>query len=642
MTNETTRSTGKSRKTPKARKTRGAPAPSSPMSDKPRASAEQYRSLFESIDEGFCLIEALYDEHGRLADFVFREVNPAFERQTGLSNVVGKTVGELLPTFEPYWSEIYARVAQTGESVRMENYVRDVDRWYEVYFARAGADGRLAAAVFNDITKRKRAETRLRESEERLQKALSAETVGVLFFRLDGRITGANAALLRMSGYDEDELLAITDWSILTPPEFSEVTERAAREVAERGKTTPYEKQWIRRDGSRWWGLFAPTRLSGQGSESECVEFIIDITGRKQTENALRESEERFRTLAEAAPQIVWMSDEEQVGYFNECWYAYTRRTPETSLGTQWSEAVHPDDRSEALRRLAHANGAGELCEIEYRLRRHDGAYRWHLARAICMAGTHRWIGIAVDVHQQRTAREELAAQVMAATSQLHTLSQRLLQAHEAERRHLARELHDEIGQALTVLQLELAKIRQDAEGEVASALTDAEATLRDLMTRVSELSMDLRPAILDTLGLAPALLWYVERYQARTGIGVDLRLQGLERRFFPAIEITAYRIVQEALTNIARHAQTQSASVHLLAEADLLTIMIGDEGQGFGPHTAADGGLGGMRERVSLVGGALEIETAPGHGTVITAEIPYATTARDEGEGNAWSPLAR
>jgi signal transduction histidine kinase len=115
----------------------------------------------------------------------------------------------------------------------------------------------------------------------------------------------------------------------------------------------------------------------------------------------------------------------------------------------------------------------------------------------------------------------------------------------------------------------------------------------------------------------------------------VDLRLQGLEGRCSPAIEVTAYRIVQEALTNIARHAQTQSATVQLLGNADRLTIMVRDKGRGFDPHTTLGGGLSGIRERVSLVGGKLEIETTPGRGTVITAEIPYANAARDESQEN-------
>jgi PAS domain S-box-containing protein len=136
---------------------------------------------------------------------------------------------------------------------------------------------------------RARAEEALRESEERLQKAVSIDTAGVLFFNLNGHITHANKAFERMSGYTLEELLTMVHWEVLTPPEFREVTARVAGQLAERGETEPYEKQLFRKDGSRWWGLFAPTRIKGSGTDSECVEFIIDITDRKKTEQQLQE-----------------------------------------------------------------------------------------------------------------------------------------------------------------------------------------------------------------------------------------------------------------------------------------------------------------------------------------------------------------
>jgi PAS domain S-box-containing protein len=148
----------------------------------------------------------------------------------------------------------------------------------------------------------------LRASEALLQKAFSIETVGVLFFGLNGRMTEANEAFVRMSGYTRDELLNTVHWEVFTPPEFMDVTLRAARELATRGETAPYEKQLIRKDGSRWWGVLAPTRLSGSGLDSQCVEFTLDITRLKELEDALRraneELEERVRErtleLAEA------------------------------------------------------------------------------------------------------------------------------------------------------------------------------------------------------------------------------------------------------------------------------------------------------------------------------------------------------
>ena len=157
----------------------------------------------------------------------------------------------------------------------------------------------------SDITERKVAEEALRESEERLQKAISVPNVGVLFFKLDGHMLNANAALQRMSGYTAEELRRITDWAQLTPPEFMDVTRRAAAELAESGATAPYEKQWIRKDGSRFWGLFSPTRLSGSGSESECVEFTIDITQTKRAEEQLRMHRQLLETVVNDLPAAV-------------------------------------------------------------------------------------------------------------------------------------------------------------------------------------------------------------------------------------------------------------------------------------------------------------------------------------------------
>jgi two-component system CheB/CheR fusion protein len=163
-------------------------------------------------------------------------------------------------------------------------------------------DGRrFAVGMALDITERKRAEEAVRQSEERMRRALSIETVGVVFFNLRGRITHANPAFEQMSGYTCQELLTFSHWRSLIPPEFAAVRQRAAEELAERGETAPFEMQFIRKDGSRCWGLFAPTRLGESGLDSECVEFISDITDRKRAEEALARSEERLRLIIENA-----------------------------------------------------------------------------------------------------------------------------------------------------------------------------------------------------------------------------------------------------------------------------------------------------------------------------------------------------
>jgi signal transduction histidine kinase len=241
---------------------------------------------------------------------------------------------------------------------------------------------------------------------------------------------------------------------------------------------------------------------------------------------------------------------------------------------------------------------------------------------------------VARDVAARRLAEAERAQ----LTAELQRLSRRLLQVQEAERRWLARELHDEIGQVLTGLNFQLA----GAAGTNGDTLAEAQATVQALTEQVRQLSMDLRPAVLDRFGLLAAVEWHLARYQQRTGIAVDLRHHGLARRFAPDLEIGAFRVVQEALTNVARHARVDRAAVQLFADDGALTVVVRDDGCGFDatqPPTAS--GLGGMRERVELLGGMLTIEATPGAGTAITAELPLDRPA-DQTTDDGPAPEAR
>jgi PAS domain S-box-containing protein len=465
-----------------------------------RESEERYRTLFESIDQGFCTIEMIFDRDNRPIDYRFLEVNPAFNRTTGLIHTVGKRMRELAPDHEEDWFEIYGRIAKTGESARFESEAAALGRWYSVYAFRVGEPGdRRVAVLFEDITERR-------------------------------------------------------------------------------------------------------------ASEAE-----------------LRASEERFRTMANLIPDLLWSSDPAgRMTWVNKRWLDFTGQSEETVLRDAWL-VIHPEDRSHFQQAFHKAINNGHSFQQEMRLSRTDGAIRWFLARAEPLGDERgkiiQWFGSATDIHQERTTREELAGRVAAATAELRTLSHRLLTIQEEERRHLARELHDEIGQALTGLQLQLKGIR-GTQNEVSAA--EAESIVRDLTSRVSRLSMDLRPTALDTLGLLPALLWHVERYQTRTGIMVDLRHEGLQTRFPAAMEIAAFRIIQEALTNVARHAAADAVSVQLFADAEAMTIAIRDAGRGFDPKvTASTGGLSGIRERVELLSGSMEIESTPGDGTTLTVEMP-------------------
>jgi PAS domain S-box-containing protein len=215
---------------------------------------------------------------------------------------IGRHVGEIVPALAQAVAEVTARIVKTGEPVLNHELVgetpaaRGEQRWWdESWYPIQDTEGRLIGfgAMVEDITDRKRAEAAVEAARERRRRALSIETVGRLVFNLEGRILESNAAFERMSGYTIDELRSIQHWSVLTAQEYLHATARAAAELEATGKTAAYEKEMIRKDGSRWWGLFSPTRVTDQGRKSECVEFIIDISHSKEIERELKEADRR-------------------------------------------------------------------------------------------------------------------------------------------------------------------------------------------------------------------------------------------------------------------------------------------------------------------------------------------------------------
>ncbi|PKO12628.1 MAG: hypothetical protein CVU39_23370 [Chloroflexi bacterium HGW-Chloroflexi-10] len=224
--------------------------------------------------------------------------------------------------------------------------------------------------------------------------------------------------------------------------------------------------------------------------------------------------------------------------------------------------------------------------------------------------------------------REELNnryEEVQTSRERLQELSHKLLQVHEEERRWLARELHDEIGQYLTAL-----KLRLDQNNLVVTdgvpQLQQAQTLVNELIHKVRQISLDLRPSILDDLGLLPALEWYLDRYRQQTAIQVQFTHQGLARqRFSPETELTVFRVIQESLTNVARHAKTDFAMVTVEARGQVLEFSIEDCGLGFdvSEKTFNSNGLVGMTERVVLLQGKLIIDSKPGKGTRIAVKLP-------------------
>jgi signal transduction histidine kinase len=233
-----------------------------------------------------------------------------------------------------------------------------------------------------------------------------------------------------------------------------------------------------------------------------------------------------------------------------------------------------------------------------------------------------------------RTERERLFEAVNQQGEQLRALANRLTEVQEAERKQLARELHDHLGQALTAISINLTAIKNElpAEclGRIRERLAEASLLTDQTLEQIRELSLNLRPPMLDDLGLVPTLRWYVKQYAKRLNINTKFETQGLDERLAPELETTLFRVVQEALTNVARHAQASLVRLRLQHQESTVLAFIEDDGQGFDVVKVVNGkaeingtGLLGMRERVTLLGGRFNIQSRPGHGTQLFIEIP-------------------
>jgi two-component system sensor histidine kinase UhpB len=297
---------------------------------------------------------------------------------------------------------------------------------------------------------------------------------------------------------------------------------------------------------------------------------------------------------------------------------------------------IHPEDR-ERLRGAVDQVRSGDNSEVrQYRVIRPDGIVRWVASKSrVDFDGAGkpvRLFGVLQDIHDLKSAEEELRA----SSERLQHLSRQLLDAQERERRRIARELHDEIGQGLTAALITLQMVGQKpAAAALAADLHEGAQLLETTLQQVRRMSLELRPAMLDDLGLVPALKWHLDRVGQRTGLRVRLTQSGVPPRVPNEIETVCYRVTQEALTNIVRYARAREVHVEVRREVDAVHLTIADDGAGFDVAAAraradAGGSLGllSMEERVVLAGGTLAVESAPGKGCRISAHLPLPAAA--------------
>ncbi|HJN16278.1 MAG TPA: PAS domain S-box protein, partial [Armatimonadota bacterium] len=503
----------------------------------------------------------------------------------------------------------------------------------EVLLSRVEVGGQqMFQAEVRDISQRKRREDALRESEERYRALVEDQTEFIVRWMADGTRTFVSESYRRCFGLTEKEAIAADFWPLVHEHDREMVRARIEALSADAPVSTGQHRA-ILPGGEVRWQLWTDRATFGEdGSVIGYLSVGRDIHEWRAAEDALRDSEERFRITFEQSPIAgVVASLDGHVLDANDSLCRLTGYSRSELVGMHGSEVLPPDEWERLAKARARLiTGAVSVLSAERRLRRKDGAELWvHMTSRLAKDadGNPLYVlALSEDITEARQAREELEA----AHAELRTLAGRLISAQEEERRRIARELHDDITQRLAVAAIEAGKI--EAMSPHGSPVTRGLAAIRDELAKLSQdihgISRQLHPTLLEYLGLDEAIGTECDSFAQRESIDVTYDVGDIPAAVAEEVSVCLFRIAQEGLRNIAKHAQTDKASVRLELLDDHLVLTVSDSGVGFdatGPRTKPGMGLASMEERARLVLGQLSIESHPGQGTTVRARIPLA-----------------
>jgi PAS domain S-box-containing protein len=485
-----------------------------------------------------------------------------------------------------------------------------------------------------DITERKRAEMAAQEDKQLLELVLATLPVGVAVTDREDNILLTNAATKRIWGdiivsgrerraqskgfwHDSGKRIAPTEWASVRALSEGETSLDELIDI----ETFDGKSKTMRNSA-------APIR-NAEGLIVGAVFVNEDVTERVRAEDAVRKNEKQLRDVIDTIPVIAFTDMPDGSNEFtNRSWQEYTGLSREDAAGWGWESTVHPDDIARFHEEWCAAVSAGTPFDNAARYRGADGQYRWFLVRALPLRDERgnllRWYGVLMDIEDRVHAEQALRE----SADRLQLLSRRLLEVQEEERRHLARELHDEFGQLLATITVQLHAAKTLARESARSIIEECISILQRAGDEVRSLALELRPTMLDTAGLDATLRWLASQHEQRTGIPTEV--MGHLNEVPGEVAIAAFRVIQEALTNVLRHAQAQHIWIELSQSDGAVELLVRDDGVGFDvPKTlgwaANRGHLGllGMKERVQILGGHLEVDSKPGLGTRIRLSLP-------------------
>ncbi|MCG3179647.1 MAG: hypothetical protein BIFFINMI_01988 [Phycisphaerae bacterium] len=487
-----------------------------------------------------------------------------------------------------------------------------------------------------------------REAERQYRTLLEHTDVGVWLASADGPTLYVNAAMCRLLEVDDiGELAGASFLDFFSPRELETIRSHLALRAA--GQASTYEVELTGRRGTRRNVILSGTPvMDDQGRLRSLLGTFTDITGRKKAERSLQEamarlgeSERRFRTLVEQMPAVTYsaaLDPESTTLYVSpqiEAMLGFSSQDYAADPGL-WRKRLHPDDLDRVMREVADAQGGLRPLACEYRLIARDGRTVWVRDEAAIISDRQGRPAVLQGVMFDISPRKAAERQIEQYQSQLRTLASELLLAEERERRELAADLHDGLGQTLTLAAIRLAELGRTADPASADALSQVRDLIDQANRAARSLTFQISPPVLHDLGLAAALEWLGEDLQARHGLEVVLEEEGRRFPMDDSTRVIIYRSVRELLTNVIKHAGAGEARVALAREGNTLRITVEDDGRGFDPAAMFEDrsqpdrrrgrfGLFSIRERLNQLGGSVQIDTSPGRGTTVTLRAPLS-----------------
>jgi len=645
------------------------------------ASEEKYSGIFGSIDEGFVVAELLFDDEGKPFDLLVLETNPSFDRMLRTTNAVGKRALEIFPDAEASWFEAYGRVVETGESLRFENYLAPLDSWFDLYISRVGGAGsRRFAIVFNDITERKRRELNQRfiiDLDKRLGGLSGPEEIEQT--TIDSLGEFLNVSRCYFPHVHEDKRATIereyrdseTAISLVSEHRLSDYVTPDAIEQFLRGETivsndvatdarTAREAENFAAVQIRafvampvfyrgkWVGTINVTVREPRVWREDELELLREIAARvyplierAHAEEALRASEEKYRTLFESIDEgfciveVIFDGAGEPVDYrFLETNPAFERHTGLRDAAGKRMRKLEPRHEGhwfEIYGRIARTGEPERFTNLAEHL---DGRFYDVYAFRIGVPEERKVAILFADITRRREAEEErLRLRDLEASAR----------AEASERERIGRELHDRVAHTMGVahqsLQLHAAYATSDPTRAAVKLKLATEAT-KTALDQTRDLSAQLaRPGTEETrAGLGAALRDLLDTH-VPSGVDATLSVLGDESSVPPPAEEQAYLVIREAVRNAVAHSGCERIRVSLQVNDGELRGRVEDDGSGFDPYgdpgagrddrtddgPATGMGLRSMRERTELLGGRLDVSPEPGRGTVVEMRAPLA-----------------